>query len=453
MIVNCKDFTHMTIVLLLCLAKAGDPTCTTAVDWVYSDKTLTVTGTGAMCYYSSSPEDFPWYSSSATMESVIIQDGVTTIDQYAFYNYQKLKVATIANTVTEIGQYAFYKTAIESIDIPGSVKLISDWVFSECASLSSIVFGEGLEQVGKSFGWVFSKTALTEITFPATLTKVLLRCFSDANGLEAIHVHEDNTVYMSVDGMLVNRIEKSLFVCPRGRKTQVEIPSYATKIGSEAFYGCTEVPDVVIHNEVTSILSLAFQDCTSLREIFIPSSVTTVGDQAFCRCTSLESAVISTGITAIPQRMFSNTGLKSVVIPDSVTSIYAYAFTECACLAAVTLPAKLQTINNGAFKGCIALTGISIPGTVKSFGKDVFVNCTQLTEFIYEGVSDPNQPTFMVNTTVEVVKVPWNYQDESFCGIAIERRGKPTDDYDIQRYTARDKWSLSFFIFAYIMDV
>ena len=53
------------------------------------------------------------------------------------------------------------------------------------------------------------------------------------------------------------------------------------KIGSSAFYGCSELTSITIPSGVTSIDDYAFEDCSGLTSITIPSSVTKIGQSAW----------------------------------------------------------------------------------------------------------------------------------------------------------------------------
>jgi hypothetical protein len=92
------------------------------------------------------------------------------------------------------------------------------------------------------------------------------------------------------------------------------IPNYVTRIGQQAFYGCTGLTSIVIPDSVTSIGSGAFSVCTGLTSITIPDSVTSIGEGAFYNCS----------------------GLTSITIPDSVTRIGNCAFWGCSKLATQT---------------------------------------------------------------------------------------------------------------------
>ena len=57
-----------------------------------------------------------------------------------------------------------------------------------------------------------------------------------------------------------------------------------TKIGYEAFRGCSGLTSVVIPNSVTSIGSWAFGYCSGLTSVEIPNSVTSISEGAFSYC-------------------------------------------------------------------------------------------------------------------------------------------------------------------------
>eukprot|EP00729_Bicosta_minor_P017688 gene17688-biopygen9423 len=74
--------------------------------------------------------------------------------------------------------------------------------------------------------------------------------------------------------------------------TRVTIPSSVTRIGDNAFRGCSSLASLQIPSSVTSIGYCAFQGCSALASLAIPSSVTRIGDCAFEGCSSLASLAI-----------------------------------------------------------------------------------------------------------------------------------------------------------------
>ena len=111
-----------------------------------------------------------------------------------------------------------------------------------------------------------------------------------------------------------------------------------TRVGDNAFEGCSGLMSVTILGGVTYIGNRAFSGCTGLVDVTIPSSVTRVGDNAFEGCSGLTSVTIPGGVTSIGYEVFSGcTGLVDVTIPSSVTDIGGRVFWGCGNLVEITV--------------------------------------------------------------------------------------------------------------------
>lgn len=96
---NTGDETTATVV--------ASGTCGDNLTWsLNSDGVLTISGTGAMPDYSYSIDNAPWSDYYSSIESVVIESGVTSIDDYAFYNCENLTRVTINNGNATIGSSA-----------------------------------------------------------------------------------------------------------------------------------------------------------------------------------------------------------------------------------------------------------------------------------------------------------------------------------------------------------
>ena len=101
------------MVALLCLTATVQAvdivesgTCGDNLTWTLDDEgTLTISGDGAMKNYNMNGA--PWDDERANVKQVIIENGVTSIGDCAFYKCNKVTDVTIPNSVTQIGHSVF----------------------------------------------------------------------------------------------------------------------------------------------------------------------------------------------------------------------------------------------------------------------------------------------------------------------------------------------------------
>jgi hypothetical protein len=102
-------------------------------------------------------------------------------------------------------------------------------------------------------------------------------------------VDPQNFAYSSANGILFNKSQSLLILCPPAFTGACTISNSVTHIGDWAFWDCTGLTSVTIPDSVTNIGDGAFFGCSSLTSITIPDSITSIGEQAFGDCTSLTS--------------------------------------------------------------------------------------------------------------------------------------------------------------------
>lgn len=90
------------------------------IEWTLIDGVLTVSGSGPMEAYTGIT---PW--SKEDIIEIIIEEGVTSIRDFAFFDCSNLIKITIPESVTRIGRQAFFNcNSLTSITIPNSVAII-----------------------------------------------------------------------------------------------------------------------------------------------------------------------------------------------------------------------------------------------------------------------------------------------------------------------------------------
>ncbi len=227
-------------------------TCGDKLTWTLNDAgTLTISGTGAMTDYSwnyifqnnqfVTVASHPWRIWADSINKIVIEKGVTSIGDLAFYDLRKVTDVSISGTVTAIGSSAFQKCeGLTTVTVPGSVKTLEDSAFAECKSLKSATLSDGVATIGyNAFGFCGS---LTKISIPNTVKTI------------------GNSAFVSCSSL-----------------AEIILPSGLTEISSATFQYCSSLKSVSIPDTVTRIEGMAFQDCTALTDITIPASVTSIG--------------------------------------------------------------------------------------------------------------------------------------------------------------------------------
>ena len=151
---------------------------------LYEDGTLNISGTGAMKNYDSKKNRNPVYNNS-NVKKVVIEDGVTSIGNYAFTYCVSLTSITIPDSVTSIGYYAFfYCSSLTSITISDSVTSIGNYAFFYCRSLTSITIPDSVTSIGN---YAFSNCrSLTSITISDSVTSIGNDAFYGCSNLKTI---------------------------------------------------------------------------------------------------------------------------------------------------------------------------------------------------------------------------------------------------------------------------
>ncbi|MDR2577542.1 MAG: leucine-rich repeat protein [Chitinispirillales bacterium] len=119
---------------------AGIGADSAAVIATFNDGTLTVSGTGPMINFWSAPAGILWNEVRDSIINVVIEDGVTSIGNAAFYGHANLTSVTIPSSVTSIGMSTFQGcTGLTSVTLPSSVTSIGLSAFWGCTGLTSII--------------------------------------------------------------------------------------------------------------------------------------------------------------------------------------------------------------------------------------------------------------------------------------------------------------------------
>ena len=108
-----------------------------------------------------------WFGSCTNLNTIELQTGLVTIDQYAFSGLSALTNINIPYTVRSIGISAFANcTHITQIDIPNCVSSIPNYMCNGCTGLLTVEIGTGVTSIGS---YAFNNcSSLETITFKST---------------------------------------------------------------------------------------------------------------------------------------------------------------------------------------------------------------------------------------------------------------------------------------------
>lgn len=195
--------------------------------------------------------EVPWNGIKDQITTVVVNNGVTSIGDFAFDGCENLTSVSLPTGLKTIGKNAFYScTSLKEVSVPSSVTKIGNDAFRNCTNLKKANLPASLTEMGT---WVF-----------------------DACG--------ELTDVKIADGAQV--VGKGAF-SQCGKLVIVSIPGSVKTIGEDAFKHCNSLFYLDIGYGVKTICKLAFYDCGSLISVTLPSSVTSVGESAFGGCGSL----------------------------------------------------------------------------------------------------------------------------------------------------------------------
>lgn len=358
------------------------------------------------------------FRNCSSITSVVIPNGVTTIDEFAFSHCTNLTNITIPDSVTSIGRGAFSYSGITSITIPDSVSYLGREAFLNCTNLKSAKLSNNLTTIESSL--LSGCKNLISVSNFDRVTSIGDNAFTGCESLKAIDIPDS-----------VKTIGKWAFSGCRNSSNKIIIPKGVTRIEEYAFHACNSLRSIIIPDSVTFIGNFAFSECSNLSDVVIPENVTEIGKFAFQSCYGISSINIPNRITAISPSTFAFCqNLQSVNIPNSITVIGDSAFRNCTRLNNVTIPDSVKIIDKYAFDKCVnAFDSITIGKNIEYVADYAFANLGELDTLTIENkkTSDIAVSAFYNDTfknlevadTVEEIDTPLLSGNKNFASVGL----------------------------------
>ena len=290
-------------------------------------------GCGVTQWYNANEIPYGAFNGRTTLVYFVFPEVVTKIGGYAFSGTLLSGALIIPNDVTEIGGSAFEGTNITSLQLPHNIKVLGDYAFSECSSLTgTLSLPESLERIDS---WCFYGCSMLSgnLSLPSKLKEISYYCFGACSGFTGDLIIPES----------VEKIESGAFSSCHGLSGRLVLPKSLKELGENAFNGFEFQGELVIPKYIQIIPSFCFYCCQFSSLIFEEGSeLIKIENDAFAHNLRL---------------------CEPVVFPDGLITLSSGAFQFCRTLPEVVLPESLTVIGQNAFDGCYGLSKITCNAT------------------------------------------------------------------------------------------
>ncbi|MBQ8319391.1 MAG: leucine-rich repeat protein [Clostridia bacterium] len=312
------------------------------------------------------------YIGEDTIKKVIIPEGVTTINEYAFANLTALEEVVLPKSLKTIGVGAFYNcTKLTTINLEYA-KFINEKAFANTA-IESVTL-TGVVAIGN---YTFSNTPLQSVKLPATSQSLGVGAFYDCKSLGGVTFEAEKM-----------KLGELVFAgCTSLRSIDVN----AAVIPTKAFYGCSKLETVNLGKDVSVIGEYAFGG-TSVKKFTVSGGALSTGENGALVYKGSELIIaapmyagnnnkltLAASVTSIAAGAFAGNTKLSVVTAKGVKSVGAYAFAQCSNLKTIEIDA-VETVGAYAFSET-KLTATPSLAKATSIGRYAFAS-TDVSEVV-----------------------------------------------------------------------
>lgn len=280
----------------------------------------------------------------------------------------------------EIPSYAFYnpvlktyKQKLVSFKFPTSTKSIGYLAFNYCWNLSGIV------------------------SIPASVTRIADYAFYGCSSISSFSTPGLNTRYSTLNGVLFNKTQDTLFLCPTAKAGAYTIPATVKHIGPSAFENTYALTSIIFppalesigsyafcySNGISGTLSLptslkkaddgAFYGCKNLSgTVFIPATLTQIGSYCFFESNNIQSFNVNSSnprYSSLNDALYSKKNDTLYICPGGKVGTFE-------------IPPTVKLIGSHAFYKCNKIgNSMNIPGAVDYIGYYAFYGCTLINNF------------------------------------------------------------------------
>lgn len=415
----------------------------------------------------STIKDIKEYAFLDSTADIVLNNGLTTIEEYAFKNCTAIKNLYLPSSLESIGEGAFSGcSSIESLSLPftggtrngtslgyifgtdeyeGSVKTrqrlrytyigtdyylpasletvtvregtIKGYAFNNCITIKSVVVLDDVVAIEDSA--FYKCDGIENITLP-----FIGYSLTTKNTQESVFGHIFGIVSSSEDGVSQSYTSSNYkkYSIPSSIKT-VTITGGTLNYG--AFDDCCHITKITLPSGIEVIEPMSFYGCEALEEVNI-SGVTSIGEKAFYNCKSLIELTVPDSLVSVGEKAFEGSQIGKVSVSSLDKWLSIDFANESASLiygaplyingeeisGEVVLPTDITTISAGAFYGCDKITSINIPSNIEVILGGAFRKCKALRDVTfndglksieYDAFRESGIETFVAPSTLETI--------------------------------------------------
>ena len=412
--------------------------CGTNLTWtLYDNNELVISGTGEMRDFYSNNGNAPWYNYRGIIESVIINEGVTSVGACAFQNCTAVTLVELPDSLEYMGSNAFENCdSLESMELPVGIKTINDFVFDSCR-IESLYFKGSINDWLKTElpSWRFlecvdslyiSGELVENLVIPDGVKSIPNYAFRGYGKLKTI-----------VIPATVTTIGDEAFNCEN--LVYAEFLGDAPSIGADAFYidRNNENGFVIYYHENTHGWSSPLWDVyyAACVEEFSDYSVLDEDNRnsqgiLFALNESSKTAVVGDGSNMPNNSGYYGAQRGAVIVPDTVIkngSIYrvigigSYAFSGNRHVTSVSIGSGVTSILPDAFAGCPELKSITVSEENQYYSSvdGVLYDAGEMYLYVYPG--GKTDDSFTVPDTVQTIGMYAFYDNEHIRSLIVGR--------------------------------
>ena len=346
----------------------------------------------------------------ASLTTITLTD-CDTINAYAFYNCANIKSFILNDNITIIGEYAFYNSGLNGSLHLSKLKTICEYAFSNTdlsymhlpitvTNIASYAFigTEGIviscEATVAPTYWYFDwDYSVSKIYWGVTDGSTELSFFYTEKGYVVDKYNGDADIiivpssYDDGENGIAPVIGIHDYAFYQSDIVAIIIPNTTNYIGESAFKECDKLVAVILDDGLINIGNNAFRDCSVLQCVAIPATVMTIGERAFQDAGIKTLNILTNSADMEAWVFYSCNDLVNVTIAEGTTQIYHGQFEQCNSIEKIVLPDTMAILDYDAFMNCSSLKTIIIPKTVTEIRDWAFYDCLETLVIFYDGTA------------------------------------------------------------------